>query len=195
MKKRLLKLNTIVASLLMTLVAPALIGCSDSESYSNLLRAEEKATNWYLADKTIELTIPEDNNFIVGEDAPYYKMDDDGYLYMQVVNVGDPDNRAQKNDQVYFRYRRMNIKTLYTSGSASWSGNIDDMEMSTSSFWYENYVLTESTTYGTAIQTPLKYFGYGCEVNLVMRSYYGFSADQSTCAPYALNVKYNKAAY
>jgi hypothetical protein len=195
MNKKFLKLNTVVMSLLAALVAPVIVGCSDSESYSNLLKAEEKATNWYLADKTIALTIPEDSVFITGEDAPYYKMDDDGYLYMQVINAGDPNNRAVKGDKVYFRYRRMNIKTLYTTGSATWSGNTDDMEMSTSNFWYKNYVLSESTTYGTAIQTPLNYLGYDCEVNLVLRSYYGFSADQSYCNPYAMNVKYYKAAY
>jgi hypothetical protein len=186
---------TILSFVLALLGGVTLPSCSDSESYSNLLKAEEKATNWYLAQKTICLTIPEDSVFITGADAPYYKMDEDGYLYMQVINPGNKNSRAQKGDRVYFRYNRQNLKTLYTTGSASWSGNSNDMDMSSSSFWYKNYVLSESTTYGSSIQVPLNYLGYDCEVNLVLRSYYGFSADQTSCIPYAINVKYYKAEY
>lgn len=47
--------------------------CSDNESYSDLLKEEEKATNWYMAQRTIALEIPEDSVFITGENAPYYK--------------------------------------------------------------------------------------------------------------------------
>ena len=49
--------------------------CEEGKSYSDLLREEEKATNWYMANQKIELELPEENNFITGTDAPFYKLD------------------------------------------------------------------------------------------------------------------------
>ncbi len=173
----------------------SLTSCSDSESYSNLLKVEEKAKNWYLASRRICLTIPADSVFETGENAPYYKMDEDGYLYMQVINPGDLNNRPKKGDEVYFRYMRMNIKNYYKNGTETWTGNANNMSYASSSFWFQNYMLENSQKYGTGIQIPMNYLGYDCEVNLVLSSYIGFSADQSNCIPYALNVKYFKPEY
>lgn len=41
----------------------------------------------------------------------------------------------------------------------------------------------------------LKYFGYNAEVNLVLRSYYGFTTDQSECLAYIYNIRYFKPEY
>ncbi len=57
-----------------------------------------------------------------------------------------------------------------------------------------------SANYGSGIQMPLKFFGYDCEVNLVLKSYYGFTNynnynDQSSCQPYLVNVRYFRPEY
>lgn len=171
--------------------------CEEGKSYSDLLREEEKATNWYMANQKIELELPEDNNFITGTDAPFYKLDEDGYIYMQVVNAGDPDMKAEKGDAVYFRFVRQNLKYMYQGIDAPKEGNGDDMDSSlgATKFIYDEPTYVGSMAYGTGIQMPLKYLGYNSEVNLVMRSYYGFQTDQSQCLPYIYNVKYFRAEY
>lgn len=187
---------------IMTAMLPGIIAlgallssCSDQESYANLLKVEEKATNWYMAQHKICLEIPEDSVFETGPDAPYYKMDEAGYLYMQVLKSGDRKNMPEKNARVLFRYMRMNIKSFYLNGIESWEGNANDMAMASSQFFFKNFTLESSQRYGSGIQTPVSYLGYDCEVNLVLRSYYGFANDQSRCQPYALHIKYYKAEY
>ncbi len=171
--------------------------CSDTKSYSELLRDEEKATNWYMANQKIELDIPSDSILEYGENAPFYKMDEDGYLYMKVLNPGDRNNRPVKGDMVYFRFLRQNINTLYATGSAKWEGNSNDMNnpLGSTSLIYGNLRLEGTALYGTGIQVPLDYLGYNSEVMMVVRSYQGFTTDQSQCIPYVYNVKYYKAEY
>lgn len=190
-----MKIKNILYIIGLTFSAIGTCACSDSESYANLLKEEEKAVNWYLAQKTVCLEIPKDSIFLMGPDAPYYKMDEDGYLYMQVINPGDAEKKAEKGDKVYFRYMRMNIKNLYKNGTETWAGNAQNMEMAPASFWFDNYRLEDSQTYGQSIQVPLKYLGYNCEVNLVLKSYQGFTAEQAYCLPYAMNIRYFKAEY
>lgn len=192
--KRTIKNVLAACSVILTLGA-ALCSCSDEESYANLLKDEEKATNWYLSQRKICLELPKDSVFEVGPDAPYYKMDEAGYLYMQVLKVGDRKNMPEKNARVLFRYMRMNIKSLYVNGVEVWEGNANDMAMASSQFFYNNFTLESSQRYGSGIQTPVSWLGYDCEVNLVLRSYYGFSNDQARCQPYAMHVKYYKAEY
>lgn len=186
------------AGWLVAFAAPLISGgCSDSESYSDLLRDEEKAVNWYLADQKVEVNLPPDNNFITGEDAPFYKLDEDGYVYMQVINKGDMENRAQTGDRVYFIFSGRNIKNLYETGFAAVEGNSGTITSSTSSFYfiYGDMSVTSSTTFGSGIQMPLDYLGYFSEVNLIVKSYAGFNDTQSTCLPYVMNVKYLKPEY
>ncbi len=193
--KRAIKNIKIAVCLGLIAAGTVLSSCSDQESYDNLLKAEEKATNWYMAQRKICLEIPEDSVFETGSDAPYYKMDETGYLYMQVLKAGDRKNMPEKNARVLFRYMRMNIKSLYLNGVEKWEGNANDMAMASSQFFFNNFTLESSQRYGSGIQTPVSYLGYDCEVNLVLRSYYGFANDQSQCQPYALHIKYYKAEY
>lgn len=121
-------------------------------------------------------------------------MDEDGYLYMQVVNPGDT-TRVKKGDRVIFRFMRCNIKNFYKNGIEEWAGNADNMEYATASFRFDSYVYEDSQKYGQGIQIPMKYLGYNSEVNLVLRSYIGFASDQSACLPYAMKVRYFKPEY
>lgn len=175
-----------------------LASCDDTESYSDLLKEEDRACNWYLAQHRVELTIPEDSNFEYGDDAPFYRMDDDGYVYMQVITKGDMDDRPESGDKVLFRFSRRNIKTMYDNdGEADVEGNMDNMASSIGAtyFFYGNTILPNTTQFGTGIQLPMDYLGYYSEVNLVLKSYSGFTTDQSSCIPYIINIKYYKPEY
>lgn len=176
-------------------VLTAFSACSDSESYSNLLKKEEKACNWYLSGQRVCNEIPADSVFETGKDAPFYKLDDDGYVYMQVVNPGSATLKPKKGDVVYFRYEGRNIRAMYTGGSDASSGNGNDMQMATAQIVYDDYSLQSTINYGKGIQMALSYLGYESEVNLVLRSYYGFTSNQSQCIPLLINIRYFKAQY
>lgn len=190
--KLITKITLLPACLMLALGMGA---CEDTKSYSELLTEEEHAVNWYLAQQQVELTIPKDGNFKVGKDAPYYKMDKDGYVYMQVLNKGSETSRPKEGDLVYFRFERMSLLTLQSSGTEVWDGNAEDMEYSSVSLIYGNNVLTSTTQYGDGIQVPLEYLGYNSEVNLIVKSPEGFTTDQSSCVPYLYNIRYFKAEY
>ena len=187
------------------LVMGAYSSCSESQSYSELLNEGQEAVNWFLAQKKVELELPKDSiSFITGEDAPFYKLDEDGYVYMQVISKGNLDDRVESGDLVYFRFNRLNIKYLYEGQSPEWMGNTDnlvsdpmgsDKNPNYTRFVYENQYLSSTTKWGTGIQMPLKYLGYDCEVNLVLRSYYGFAADITLCMPYLINIRYFRPEY
>ena len=73
------------------LFALSLSACDDSKSYADLLRDEEAAVNWYLAQNRVEPRVPEDSVFKVGKDAPFYRMNNDGTVYMRVISrYGEP---------------------------------------------------------------------------------------------------------
>ena len=189
-----LKLHKIIAAFsLLTLIM--LGACSKSQSYSELLRDEEKAVNWYLSGQKVELELPADSvSFIMGPDAPYYKLDENGYVYMQVIKA-DFSERVEEGDLVYFRFMRDNLLYLYEGINSAPTGNSDYLSYGPASFIYKNTYLNSSTTWGTGIQMPLKFLGYNSEVNLVLRSYYGFAEEQSLCIPYLINLRYFKPEY
>lgn len=178
-------------------VAICLSSCEKTESYSELLRKEEKAVNWYLSGESVEVNIPADSIFIQGEDAPFYKMDEDGNVYMRVISEGDMNDRPQKGDRVYFRFSRMNLRNLYEAGFEQWVGNSNDLTSSlgSTSFIYDNYTLPSTYQYGTGIQLPLNYFGYNSQVRLVLKAAAGFTSEQSQCLPYVVDVRYFKGEY
>lgn len=197
MRNALLMLSALVLS------GTAFISCDKGESYADLLRDEEKAVNWYLAQHRVETEAPANaEDFEIGENAPYYRMNADGTVYMQVINRGDLNDRPKKDDKVYFRFERINIKNLWQGGSADSQGNMDNLDsnIGATSLFYGNTTYPNSTQFGTGIQVPLDYFGYYSEVNLVIKSYSGFtgqkfSSEQTACIPFMYNVKYYKPEY
>ncbi|MDE7346167.1 MAG: DUF4827 domain-containing protein [Muribaculaceae bacterium] len=187
------------AALMMVLF---LASCNKTESYSDLLKKEQKASNWFLAQQKVCNEISADSVFLTGPDAPYYKMDDDGYVYMQVVKADNPGNRniPSYGDQVYFTYTRWNIETMYNNNSfdiAPTDGNQNNFInlVGDTYFIYGNYSVNSSLKYGSGMQIPLSYLGYNSEVNILLKSYYGFLEDNTTCIPYKVNVRYFKAEY
>lgn len=190
----LLKLSILFCSILLVLGS-----CSKTQSYSELLRDEEHAVNWYLANYNVVLEMPNNAKEIItyeeaGENAPFYKLDPEGYVYMQVVSASFKE-MVDEGDLVYFRFSRESIEDMYEGVESTPTGNSDYLPNGTTSFIYKNTYLTSTTTWGTGIQMPLKYVGYNSEVNLVLKSYYGFTEEQSYCIPYLMNIRYFKPEY
>lgn len=170
--------------------------CDDNKSYSEMLTEEEHAVNWYLAKHQVETKFPAED-FKYGEDAPYYRMNADGSVYMKVLDPGNMEDRPEKGQTVYFRFMRMNIKNYYDFGTESWVGNADNMDSSlnATSLIYGNTSLSSTTQYGTGLQVPLDYLGYNCHVMLIVKSIEGMSGDISNCIPYVYDIRYFKAEY
>ncbi len=191
--------------MLLPLAALLLASCQEeTKSYSELLKDEERAVNWFMAQQKINLQVPTDTlpsgikNFKTGSDAPFYKMDEDGSVYMQVIRLGDQTSRPKKGDRVYFRFMRQNILTYFDSGKApAWEGNSESMgpSMGSTSLVYGNEYLTSTTQYGEGLQLPLDYLGYECEVNILVKSTMGMTDDITNCVPYLYNIRYFKAEY
>lgn len=164
--------------------------CGDDKSYADLLKDERFASNSFLSNYEIVDEIPSDTLFEVGENAPYYKIDPDGNVYMQVLIADSKENRPKTNQPVYFRFMRLDLLYLYTSGVYFWEGNAENMMADPTFFLYDNYTLDSSSYYGYGLQMPLKYLGVNSKVNLLVKSQYGFSNEISNVIPYLYNITY-----
>ena len=169
-----------------------LTACNDNQSYADRLNAERNAVNAYLARQRVEMTVPEDSVFEVGENAPFYRIDPDGNVYMQVLNAGDRKNdRAKNGEPIYFRYSRYNLETWYADGTWSvYSGNEAAMDAQSCSFNYADYSLPSSAQWGYGLQYPLLFLGVECEVNLIIKSQFGFTSELTYVTPFFYHVRY-----
>lgn len=187
-------LRKIAAATVLMAAAVATTGCNDGKSYAELLTDETHAVNTFLANHRVALGIPEFDEIEAGENAPFYRLDAEGNVYMQVLHKGNPDMMASDDDLVYFRFTR---NSLYTYNAANntfpeegW-GNSQDLSVGSASFRFNNYTLSSSSQWGSGIQMPLNYLGFGCRVNLVIKSQYGLSNEISQVVPfYYYDVRY-----
>ena len=168
------------ASLALAMVAVA-ASCDNSKSYAEYLNEQDMAVNNYLADNTVILDVPEDTVFITGPDAPFYRMDEDGSMYMRVLNPGTKGNMAQTNDQIYFRYTRYNLLS-YANGKLP-DGEGNNISLSPCWFRYNNYQIESSYTWGYGVQVPLSLLPIDCEVMIVIKSTMGPTSEQATVQP------------
>ena len=169
-----------------------LTACNDDESYADRLNEERNAVNAFLANHQVVMSIPEDSVFEVGEDAPYYRIDPDGNVYMQVLNAGDRQNdRAKVGEPIYFRYSRYSLSVWYAEGKlVVYSGNENAMDSESCSFNYSDYTLPSTSQWGYGLQYPLLFLGVECEVNLVIKSQYGLTSEISYVMPFLYHVRY-----
>lgn len=169
--------------------AAVVSSCEDSKTYAELLQDENHYVNNFLADQRVINYIPEDHNFETGPDAPYYRLDDDGNLYMQVVSPGTPGDTVAYNDLIYFRFSRFALQG-YENGTFSTSSGNDPVLGGNYSFRYGNYENPSSAAYGQGIQMPLMYLPVDAQVNIIIKSQYGFPDELAYVQPYLFSVRY-----
>lgn len=173
-------------------VLTMLTACNDDQSYADRLNEERNAVNAYLANHRVVMSIPEDSIFEVGEDAPFYRIDPDGNVYMQVIKAGDRVNDlAKKGDRIYFRYSRYSLAIWYAEKRMEvYSSNENSMDAQSCSFTYADYSLPSTSQWGYGLQYPLNFLGVECEVNLVIKSQFGFTSEISYVMPFLYHVRY-----
>lgn len=171
-------------------VVLSMASCDDSKSYAELLTEEDLAVNNFLADQQVCLDIPADTVFEVGPNAPYYRLDEDGSLYMQVLDAGTKDYRVRDNEQIYFRYTRY-LLTAYADGKLP-LGSGNNLSLQALWFRYNNYSLQTTYQWGTGIQAPLRYLPIDCKVRLVVKSTQGTTDEQTTVLPYLYDLTYQR---
>lgn len=197
-------MNKIIKSLTLVAVAGlSLCSCNDGKSYAEMLRDETESTNYYLSSFQVINSVPADSVFVSVADmearglsreealavTPFYRLDDDGDVYMQVVNPGTGE-KADDNQLIYFRFNRSNLNYYYSDGVWISDGNSSDGGAEPTSFRYNNYSLESSYSWGSGLQMPLHFLKLNCEVNLVVKSTVGLVNEQSSVVPYLYNVRY-----
>lgn len=171
------------------LLAPVLTGCKDDTSYTDLLIKESKNVNRFLADHRVIATIPADTVFETGPDAPYYMLDDEGKLFMQVLDPGYGP-KAYINQLVYFRFTRYNLSTYRTGQEMEIYDSNENAGYEATFIRFGDTRLPSTTDWGMGIQAPLKYLPLNCRVNLVVKAEYGLTDEQSYVQPMLFNIRY-----
>ncbi len=166
--------------------------CSNNESYSDRLNTERHAINAYLRTQRIENEIPKDSVFETGKDAPFYRLDPESNVYMQVIDAGDRENDKAKTGQtIYFRYTRYNLVTWYSTKTLTVDfSNELDVSFQPTYFQFKDFTMPASAQWGYGIQLPLNYLGAEAEVNLIIKSLYGITEEISYVQPYLIHVRY-----
>lgn len=167
-------------------------GCGDKKSFAELLVQENHYVNNFLADQRVDNTIPTDTTFQfeTGPDAPYYRLDEDGNVYMQVLDPGTPGNYAKSEQIIYFRFTRYALSQYNGGVLPAGDGNDEDMSYANSWFRFDNYTLQSTYQWGAGIQMPLKLLPIDCDVNIVIKSQYGWYDETAYVIPFLYHVRY-----
>lgn len=166
------------------------VSCKDRKSYAELLNDETKSVNVFLSDNNVILDLPADNAFVTGENAPFYRLDDDGNVFMQVLDAGE-DKKVKDDTQVFFRFTRYNLDEYAATGVlGAGSGNSENVGLGTASFRFNNFTLSTSSQWGEGLQMPLRYLGLNSHVRLVVKSQLGIQSEISQVIPYLYDIRY-----
>lgn len=187
-----MKLRKIFYLALAITAATLTCACSDDESYAHLLQMQNQYVNNFLADHRVELSIPADTIFETGENAPYYRLNEDGDMYMQVIDAGTKGNMVKDNEQIYFRYTRWGLSSYSNGELPSGSGN--NLSLTACWFRFDNYSIQGSYQWGEGIQTPLKYLPIDCKVNIIIKSTVGIVDEETNVLPYLYSITYQRPA-
>ncbi len=182
--------TSVIAAVAVALLALVAASCDNSKSYAELLTEEDMYVNNFLCDQRLILDIPADTVFETGPDAPYYRIDEDGMMYMQVLRPGTPGNRVDINEQIYFRYTRYDL-AKYADGELP-TGEGNNLTLNPCWFRYGNFQIQSSYTWGYGVQRPLSLLPVDCEVNIVIKSQYGPSDEQTQVQPYLWRLTYER---
>lgn len=164
--------------------------CNDDKSYAELLTEEAHYVNNFLADQRVINEMPADTVFETGSDAPYYRLDDDGNLYMQVINAGTKGNRVKDDEIIYFRYTRWAL-SYYSDGKLP-TGAGNNIDLKSAWFRYGNMQLASSAQWGSGIQYPLSLLPIDCEVNIIIKAIYGPSKESTNVQPHLYHLTYSR---
>lgn len=168
----------------------ALSSCDDTKSYAELLNDETRYVNTFLANQRVINEIPADTVFETGTNAPYYRLDEDGTMYMQVIDAGTKGNKVKADELIYFRFTRYSLYNYKGGTLTGGVGNESDLGYSNTSFRYGNYQLQSSSQWGAGIQYPLALLPVDCEVNIVIKSQYGLTNEIAEVVPYLYHLRY-----
>lgn len=185
-----MKISRLLPITFFALAALFVTSCNDRKSYADLLTDETKAINNFLADQVVILDPPEDGKLEYGTDAPFYRIDPDGNVFLQVIDPGE-DAKVEDDAQVFFRFTRYNLYYYQETGELTdGQGNADDVTSGSASFRFNNFTLSSSSQWGSGIQLPLNYVGYNARVNVIIKSQVGISNEISQVIPYLYDVRY-----
>lgn len=186
-----MKIKTLLIAL-GAVIAAALTACDDTRSYAELLSDENKSVNNFLVDHKVIGYEKRDSTFQFeyGPNAPYYQLDEDAQLFMQVINPGTPGNRAKYDQLIYMRFTRYNLSDYKDSEFPEGSGNSSELTNGTYSFRFANFNAQASTEWGEGVQNPLIYLPIDCEVNLIVKSQLGRYDEVAVVIPYLYSIRY-----
>ncbi len=150
----------------------------------DMIQREQKAMSKYIKRFEVIDHLPPLTDIQPSSVSPFYKLDEEGTVYMQVVKLGEGP-AVSAGETISFRYLKFDLLCFYDDNKLpAGSGNLNSGEP------YE-MTFGNTYTYGTGLQLPLKYgLPLGSEVNLVVSSSAGPSFDASAHIPYLYNLKY-----
>lgn len=184
----------LTAVMMISAIGSILTSCDDDRSYAELLEQEDKSVNRYLANHRVEDVIPADSVFEIGVDAPYYRLDDDATVYMQVIDPGDKE-RPETDDRVYFRFMRYNLNYYEEGEPMVGTGNADNVSpgaIGPTYFNFNNFQTQTSAQWGVGIQMPMRFLGWNAKVNLIIKSRSGMTQEETSVTPYLYSLTYFK---
>lgn len=161
----------------------------------DLKKTEQRAMKKYLSKFDVVDVLPAINDIQVGSVAPFYKLNPEGTVYMQVVKMGT-EPAATIGETIYFRFLRYNLLSYLENGVLpNGQGNLNSVTQDVTSFVLGSDK-PSSTQWGTAIQMPMLLgLLVDSEVNLVVASEAGFTSEISNVIPFLYNIRYLKAIY
>lgn len=189
-----MKIKTLIL-VLGAVCASVFAACDDTRSYAELLSDENKSVNNFLVEHKVIGYEKRDSTFQFeyGENAPYYQLDEEAQLFMQVIDPGTPDNRVKYDQLIYMRFQRYNLNQFKDGELPDGSGNNSDLTQGSASFRFNNMQAQNSSQWGEGVQVPLIYLPLDCEVNLVVKSQMGRYDEISSVIPFLYRIRYFKS--
>lgn len=159
----------------------------------DLKKTERRAMKKYLSKFDVIDKLSAINDIQVGSVAPFYKLNSEGTVYMQVVKKGIEPS-ATNGEQIYFRYLRYNLLSYLENGVLPiGEGNLNSVTQDVT-FFTLGSDNSDTTKWGTAIQMPMLLgLPVDSEVNLIVASEAGFTSEISSVTPFLYNIRYFKS--
>lgn len=157
--------------LLFSFVILSLTSCG-SDDEPSVISKNDDAFNYFLNQQKVVKTLPA--NLETGATAPYYQIDDNGYIFMQVLS--NEGSMAYQNQKIGFEHKSYSLLTYYET--KQWPAPTSQSNRDNTPFLYDQQKLN-------LIQLALQYVGVNSEVNLAIRQ----TSDKGE-SPYLLYIRY-----